>query len=187
MVNGLVEASNENEAAEILLDKELSLVALKKKSSINLNNLSIFNSVGAKDVVIFSRQFSVLISANVALVHSLKLLVDQTKNPRLQQVVADVAQDVDAGTRLSDAFAKFPKVFTSFYVNVVKSGETSGKLDDVLNYLADELEKDYDMNSKIRGAMIYPAVVIIVLAVIGAAMMIFVVPKLTDVISSSGG
>ncbi len=187
IVNGLVEAVNEDEAVETLFDKGLSVTALKKKSSLDLNNLPIFNSVGAKDVVIFSRQFSVLISANVALVHSLKLLVDQIKNPRLRQVVADVAQDVDAGTRLSDAFAKFPKIFSSFYINVVRSGETSGKLDDVLNYLAEELEKDYDMNSKIRGAMIYPAVVIIVLGAIGAAMMIFVVPKLTDVIMSSGG
>jgi type IV pilus assembly protein PilC len=82
---------------------------------------------------------------------------------------------------------KYPKVFSNFYVSVVRAGESSGKLDEVLNYLADELEKDYDMNSKIKGAMIYPGVILTGLAIVGAVMMIFVVPKLTEVISSSGG
>lgn len=187
IVTGLVEADDENYAAELLQEKELTLTALKKKSSFDLNNITVFNVIKPKDIVVFSRQFSVLISANVALVHSLKLLVDQVKSPKLKQVIAEIAQDVDGGARLSDAFAKFPKVFSSFYVNVVKSGETSGKLDDVLSYLADELEKDFDMNAKIKGAMIYPAVVVTVLFIIGGIMMIFVVPKLTDIINSGGG
>ncbi len=185
-VTGLVEADDENYAVELLQEKNFTPFALRKKSSFNPNNIDFLNVIKSKDVVVFSRQFSVLISANVALVHSLKLLVDQTKNPKLQQIISEIAQDVDGGARLSDAFSKFPKVFSSFYVNVVKSGETSGKLEDVLIYLADELEKDFDMNSKIKGAMIYPAVVISVLFIIGGIMMIFVVPKLTEIINTSG-
>ncbi len=187
VVSGLVEADDENYAADLLQEKGLTLTLIKKKSGIDLNNISFFNTIKAKDVVVFSRQFSVLISANVALVHSLKLLVSQVKNIRLKKVIAEVASDVDGGARLSDAFSKYPKVFSSFYVNVVRSGETSGKLDEVLSYLADELEKDFDMNAKIKGAMIYPSVVIIGLFVVGGGMMVFVVPKLTDVIISSGG
>ncbi len=187
VVSGLVEAENENYAADILADKGLILRALQKKSDLNLNNIEFLNIIKAKDIVVFSRQFSVLISANVALVHSLKLLVSQVKNPKLKRVISEVASDVDGGARLSDAFAKYPKVFSSFYVNVIRSGETSGKLDEVLNYLADELEKDYDMNSKIKGALIYPGVVISGIFVVGIIMMAFVVPKLTEVIMSSGG
>ncbi len=185
-VTGLVEADDESYAVELLQEKNLVPLALRKKSSFDPNNIDFLNAIKPKDVVVFSRQFSVLISANVALVHSLKLLVDQIKNPKLQQIISEIAQDVDGGARLSDAFGKFPKVFSSFYVNVVKSGETSGKLEDVLIYLADELEKDFDMNSKIKGAMIYPAVVISVLFIIGGIMMIFVVPKLTEIINTSG-
>jgi type II secretory pathway component PulF len=187
VVSGLVEASTEEGAADALRDKGLNLTALKKKLNFDINNLDFFSPIKPKEIVIFSRQFSVLTSANVALVHSLKLLVDQVKSVKLKKVVAEIASDVDGGSRLSDALGKFPKQFSSFYVSVVRAGETSGKLDEVLNYLADELEKDYDMNSKIKGAMIYPAVVVTGLVVVGAVMMIFVVPKLTDVIASSGG
>ncbi|PLX27374.1 hypothetical protein C0583_03610 [Candidatus Parcubacteria bacterium] len=186
LVAGLVEADDENSAADVLREKGLSLVALKQKSAIDWNNLS-FGGVRAKEIVVFSRQFSVLVSANVALVHALKLLVSQVKNPKFKQIISEIASDVDGGSRLSDAFSKYPKIFSSFYVNVIKSGETSGKLDEVLNYLADELEKDFDMNSKIKGALIYPAVVVSGLVIVGGVMMAFVVPQLTEVIVSSGG
>jgi type IV pilus assembly protein PilC len=187
IVTGLAEASDEGLVADMLRDKGLALVALSKKSELSLSGIPLFAGIKAKDIVIFSRQFAVLVSANVALVHSLKLLVAQIKNPNLKKIIADVASAVDGGSRLSDALGVYPKAFSSFYVSVVRAGETSGKLDEVLNYLADELEKDYDMNSKIKGAMIYPAVVITALAVVGGVMMVVVVPKLTDVITSSGG
>jgi len=186
-VSGLVEAASEDEAIGLLKDNELSIVSLSEDSRGGKKNIIIFGGVKPKDVVIFSRQFSVLISANVTLVQSLKLLVDQTKNLKLQMIISEIASEVDGGARLSDSMLKYPKVFSGFYVNIVKSGETSGKLDEVLNYLADELEKDYDMTSKIKGAMMYPAFVLTGLGVVGVVMMTFVVPKLTGIMQETGG
>ncbi len=184
---GLIEASDENSAAEILKERGLSIVSIAKESdNKGLRILSILNRIRAKDLVIFSRQFSVMISANVALVQALKILVDQTENVSLKMIISEIADEVDSGSMLSEALSKRPKIFSDFYINVVKSGETSGKLDKVLNYLADEMEKDYDMMSKIRGAMIYPAFVFSGLVVVGIVMMIFVVPKLTNMLSETG-
>ncbi|MEA3398356.1 MAG: type II secretion system F family protein [Patescibacteria group bacterium] len=186
---GLVEAPDQASAANILKEKKLNVILLNKKSgSKNIEfELPFLNRIKPKDVVIFSRQFSVLISAGVTLVQSLRLLCEQTSNIKLRKIVLEIAEEVDGGARLSNSLAKRPKVFSPFYINVIKSGETSGKLDEVLNYLADELEKDYDMNSKIKGAMIYPAFVLSALGGVGIAMMIFVVPKLTDMIQETGG
>lgn len=185
---GMVEASDKEYAVETLKEKGFSIVSISEPKSDGKINLSIslLNRVKTKDIVIFSRQFSVLISANVAMVQALKILVDQTNNIYLKMVVSELADEVDAGSSLSEAFSKRPNIFSNFYISVVKSGETSGKLDEVLSYLADEMEKDYDMMSKIRGAMIYPAFVLCSLGAVGIVMMVFVVPKLTAILTETG-
>jgi len=189
IAEGLIEAANEKMAAETLQERGLSIVSIKKHSEgkREIKFLTILNRVKGKDVVVFSRQFSVMISANVALVQALKILIEQTENITLKMIISEVADEVDSGLRLSDALAKRPKVFSDFYINVIRSGETSGKLDEILNYLADEMEKDYDMMGKIKGAMIYPVFVLTGLVVVGVLMMIFVVPKLTDIFTETGG
>ncbi|MFH0892302.1 MAG: type II secretion system F family protein [Candidatus Falkowbacteria bacterium] len=187
-ISGLVEARNENEATEILKDKNYEIISIEEKRSNfggGINNF--FTKIAAKDLVVFSRQFAVLISANVALVQSLKLLVEQTSNEKMKMAISEIADEVDGGTKLSDSLGQRSHIFSNFFVNVVRSGESSGKLDEVLNYLADELEKDYDMTSKIKGAMIYPAFVFCGLGGVGAVMMIFVVPKLTAMMAETGG
>lgn len=186
--SGLVEADNEALAIETLEDKELQIVSLELDSGSNESKFSIvIGGIKAKEIVVFSRQFSVLVSANVAIVQSLKLLIDSTKNIKLKMAISEIADDIDEGSRLSDALEKKPDIFSKFYTSVIRAGESSGKLDEVLNYLADELEKDYDMASKIKGAMIYPAFVMTMMLGAGAFMMVFVVPKLTAVIAESGG
>jgi type IV pilus assembly protein PilC len=187
LMAGLVDAPAEDLAIQILNDKELDIVSIAVKKELFGGKNIVIGGVKVKDVVVFSRQFSVLISSSVPLVQSIKMLAEQTKNVVLRGYLNDIANEVDGGARLSDALAKRPKAFSEFYVSVVRSGETSGKLDEVLAYLADELEKDYDMMSKIKGAMIYPAFIATGLAAVGTIMMIFVVPKLTDVIAESGG
>jgi type IV pilus assembly protein PilC len=187
-ITGLVESGSEAEAVEMLKEKNLDIVYVKEEQRASKLNISpIIGRIKVKDIVIFSRQFSVLISANVALVQSLKIVVDQTENLKFKMIISEVADDIDAGARLSEALGKHPKVFSNFYISVVRSGETSGKLDEVLTYLADEMEKDYDMLSKIKGAMIYPAFVLTGLLGVGTVMMVFVVPKLTAVLLESGG
>ena len=183
---GMVDAASREYVEEILKEKRLTIVSITEMSVSKNTVLNFLNRVSGKDIVIFSRQFSVLISANVAMVQALKILIDQTNNVNLKMVVSEIADEVDAGAALSEALGKRPKVFNNFYVSVVKSGETSGKLDEVLNYLADEMEKDYDMMSKIKGAMIYPAFILCSLIAVGVVMMIFVVPKLTAILTESG-
>ena len=183
---GLVEAASKEFATEILQEKGLSIISLTELALPKAGGLTILNRIKAKDVVIFSRQFAVMISANVAIVQTLKILVEQTANIKLKMIVSQIADEVDGGAKLSDALSKWPNVFSNFYVSVIRSGETSGKLDEVLNYLADEMEKDYDMMSKIRGAMIYPIFVLGGLTAVGVVMMIYVVPKLTGILAESG-
>lgn len=186
-ISGMVEAPNENLAIEILKDKELRILSLTETSSAKkLSEISIGGRIKPKEIVVFSRQFAVLISSGIPLVQSLRLLVSQTNNPKFKSAISEIGDEIDGGARLSNVLAKRPKIFSNFYVNVVRAGETSGKLDESLEYLANELEKDYDMMGKIKGAMVYPVFVLSGLLGVGIMMMIFVVPQLTAILTETG-
>ncbi|OGY45019.1 MAG: hypothetical protein A2744_02750 [Candidatus Buchananbacteria bacterium RIFCSPHIGHO2_01_FULL_44_11] len=186
-VEGTIQAASADVAAEILDDKNLTILDLtEEKGTFFQSSLKIFNRVKVKDLVIFSRQLSVLVSATIPLVQGLRVLVAQTVSPVLKSIVSEVADDVEGGAKLSAALGRHPQAFSNFFVSIIKAGETSGKLDEVLNYLADQQEKDYDLNSKIKGAMIYPAFILTGLFVVGALMMIVVVPQLTEVLEETG-
>lgn len=187
-IQGMVNGFNRALATEALTTRGLEVLSLVDKTdSLELKLLIMINPVKVKDLVVFSRQFSVMISANLAIVQSLKIVAEQTENITLQSIISEVAYEIDGGASLSDALGKRAKTFSDFYVNVVRSGETSGKLDDVLTYLADEMEKDYDMISRIKGAMIYPVFIVVGLTVVGIIMMVVVVPKLTEMLEETGG
>ncbi len=187
-IEGLIEADNDYEAGEILSEKNLSVVSLKKEAGFkrNIKIFNLLNHINKKDLVVFFRQFSVLVSASVNLVQALRILVEQTDNIKLKIIISEIADEVDSGSRLSDSFSKRQGVFSNFHINVIRSGETSGQLDEVMNYLAEEIEKDYDMISKIKGAMMYPAFLLTGLIVVGSVMMVMVIPKLTAIITESG-
>lgn len=193
MVEGVVEAASAGDASTVLADRQLSVVTLVLRNKpkfydISLGSLAaLFSGIKARDVVVFSRQLSVLVSANVAIVQALRTVQRQTASVKLRAIVGDAANDVEAGSRLSAALGKYPKAFSAFYTNMVRSGETSGRVEEVLNYLADQLEKDYDLMSKVKGAMYYPAFIICGMIVAGFVMMAFVVPKLTSVLTDTGG
>jgi type II secretory pathway component PulF len=188
MFKGTIESTSESAVVQMLTEKNFFPVSikLKKASSDVFANIDFLNKVGPKDLVLFSRQLSVMKSANLPIVQSLRILEKQTENPKLKLVVSQLADDVDGGSKLSDSMSNHPKIFSDFFVSVIRSGETSGRLDEILNYLADQQEKDYDLMSKIKGAMIYPAFIVCGLVVVGIVMMIFVVPKLTGILSETG-
>lgn len=187
-IQGMINGFNKASASENLTARGFEVVSLEDKSdSLELKLTLLINPVSVKDLVVFSRQFSVMISANLALVQSLQIVAEQTENITLKTIISEVAYEVDGGVPLSAALAKRVKIFSQFYVSVVRSGESSGKLDEVLVYLADEMEKDYDMISKIKGAMIYPVFIMVGLTVVGAVMMVVVIPKLTDILKETGG
>ncbi|MFA6307865.1 MAG: type II secretion system F family protein [Patescibacteria group bacterium] len=185
--DGAVEAITEDDAAELLAEKGLILLSLteiakKESKGWNIN----IGKIKHKDIVIFSRQLSVMISATVPIVQSLRILAQQTVNPMFIDKIIEMANDVDGGMRFSSALAKHNKVFSNFYVAMTKSGETSGKLDEILQYLADQMEKDYDLVSRIKGAMIYPVFIISSMLVVGFLMMTFVVPQMVKMLEETG-
>ena len=187
-VTGLVQAASEDLAAESLRERELVILYLRPVSaSLVGQSVSALRRISVRDIVIFSRQLAVLVSANVPLVQSLRILTTQATSKHLKVVISEVADDVEAGTKLSVALGKHHAVFDNFYLNIVRSGETSGKLDEVLEYLANQLEKDYDLISRIRGAMIYPLFILGGLIVVGVLVMMFVVPKITALLQEGGG
>ncbi len=186
-VEGLVEADTLDIATETLKDKGLFVLSIDiHKESVTQYEIPWLNRVGAKDLVIFSRQFSVLMGAKVPLVQALRTTARQTQHKSLQRIILDIASDVEAGTSMSVAMAKHPQAFSSFFINMIRSGETTGKLEEIMNYLADQMERDFDLMTKIKGAMTYPIFVIVAMTVVGFVMMVYVVPKLTATLTESG-
>lgn len=188
IVEGLVESATEDTAVDILKDKGYTILTLSEGRDLSIfaRSLTILNKVKIKDLVILSRQFAVLVSATVPIVQALHIMSKQAPTPLLAKVMEDIADRVNGGLRLSEALGKYPKIFSNFYINMVRSGELSGKLDEVLNYLADQQERDYELSSRIKGAMIYPSAILLGLVGVGVFMMVVVVPKLLDIITETG-
>ncbi|MEX2008164.1 MAG: type II secretion system F family protein [Candidatus Spechtbacterales bacterium] len=186
---GRVEASSEEAALEILQAHNLVIISMDSAASeaIFSRRIAFFDRVGGRDLAVFSRQLSVLFAADVPLVSSLRTLAEQTSNHRLHEALLDISSNVDGGTQLSDALAEYDDIFSQFYVQMIKAGEASGKLDDVLNYLAEYTERTYHTNAKIKSALTYPAFVVTAFFVVGLAMLYFVIPSLLSVLSQAEG
>jgi len=187
-LEGAVEAADAAQASEVLRERGYQVESVTQREATSIGNISFtfLQRIKVEDIVIFSRQLSVMVGASISIVRSLRTAARQTTSPKLRGIVLDIAAEVEGGVRLSDAFAKYPHVFGTFYINMLRSGETSGKLDEVLHYLADQQEKDLDLRRRVKGAMTYPIFVIIMLFIVGTVMMVFVVPKLTAVLRESG-
>jgi len=186
-LQGRIEAASQDLAANVLLDKNLTILVLKEEKFRLFGWLQNFISrVPQREIVIFSRQLAVMVSANVPLVQALNTMSMQTTNNTLKIMIQSIADDVEGGAKLSVALSKYSRVFSNFFISLVKSGETSGKLDEILNYLADEQEKDYELMSRIKGMMTYPIFVFSGLIIVGVIMMVWVVPKLIAIIEESG-
>ena len=185
---GTVEAVDKDSALQILQGSNLVVVSIKsaEEQSIYLKQFGFFQKVSSKDLAIFSRQLATLFSASVSLAASLHTLTEQTQNVKLQDALLEISANVDGGMTFDEALAKYPDIFSNFYVQIVKAGERSGSLDKVLIYLADYTEREHTILSKIRGSMIYPAFVMGVFALVGIAMLLFVIPQLISVLEQSG-
>ena len=186
---GIVEASGRSGAVETLQSRGLVLLDLRSGASggsIFSMNLKIFQRVKLKEMTTFSRQLATLVSAQVPLLSSLQTLSKQTENEYFRDMILEVANDVEGGAVLSKALSRHPKIFSDFFVNMVRAGEASGGMENSLNYLADYMEKQHDLNNKVRGALMYPAFVISAFLLIAVLMMILVVPKLTGFLKETG-
>ncbi len=183
---GTVEAVSREGALALLQRHGLYITSLDKAGGgpIYARKLEI-TRVSQKDLVIFSRQLSIMFKSKVPLVESLKTLAEQSSKAGLREKILKISEKVEGGTSFSQALAAYPKLFNAFYVNMARSGEVSGKLADALNYLADHLERDYNFRSKIKGAMMYPIMIVIMMIAIVFLMSFYVLPQLTTMLEET--
>lgn len=177
---GFVEAVNRDLAIKILQDNKLFILSLEsvEKKNIFEQFLFFFQRVKRKDLMIFTRQLSALLSAKVSLSESLKSLAHQVTNPILKDVLSEVVADVEGGIYLSQALAKHPQVFSDFYINMIRSAELAGRLEETFLFLADYLERENRLINRARNAMIYPLFVIAVFIGVLILMLVVVMPQL---------
>jgi type IV pilus assembly protein PilC len=170
-----------------LRQKGLLVIDVKEQSVSQKDILAPFKKVKLGDLVVFSRQFATMINAGLPIVRALYVLSEQTENQKLKEVVVQVRKDVEAGLALSEALEKHPKVFSRLYVEMVRAGEIGGMLDEVLLRVAHQLEGDQELRRKVKSAMTYP-VVVLVLAILAASfMLIFIVPVFARMFEDLGG
>ncbi|MEN9614032.1 MAG: hypothetical protein RLZZ347_339 [Candidatus Parcubacteria bacterium] len=186
--SGGIEAVNQEVAISSLQRRGLvisSIVSADKGAGLGLR-LTFFDRVSNKDVVILSRQMATLFQAQVSALRVFRLLADQVENVLLAKTLTQVADDIQAGNSISKALAKHPKIFSDFYVNMIKAGEESGKLDSTLAYLADYLDRSYEVTSKAKNALIYPAFVMFTFVTVMILMLTVVIPKISLILTQSG-
>jgi len=184
---GIVEASTVSNASALLQRHNLVVVSLDLQKETNpFAGLSrIWEGISGKEFVIFSRQMAVMVEAKVPLLSALKGIIEQTDNPYFAGILSIVLADVDEGKSLSDALRRHPDVFSELYVNMVQSGELSGNLQQSLENLANNIEKNYILTQKIKGVLYYPAFILSAFFLVGFLMITFVIPKLTEMLKET--
>jgi type IV pilus assembly protein PilC len=186
---GSIDAVNTDIAIASLQRRGLILTAIHEagKSSLLNMNLTIFDRVSNKEIVILSRQLSTLFEAQVSALRVFRLLGGETENPVLGKKLTEIADDLQSGSSISAALSKHPKVFSEFYISMVKAGEESGKLDETFQYLADYLDRTYELQSKVKGALIYPAFIVVTFFTVMILMFTVVIPKISIMLTENGG
>lgn len=187
-ISGSIEAINMEVAISALQKRGLTIVSISPEDSGGFleKNITFFERVSNKDVVILSRQMATLFEAQVSALRVFQLLAMQSENPALRKKLKEIVDDLQAGSSISNALSKHPKVFSPFYINMVKSGEESGKLDQTFIYLADYLDRTYEVTSKVKTALIYPAFVIFTFVAVMVLMLTVVIPKISGILKDSG-
>ncbi|MFH0987297.1 MAG: type II secretion system F family protein [Patescibacteria group bacterium] len=182
IISGNQEAKDEKELAKILLEKNYILVSLGEKAEKKTGeiNLSFRKSVSLIDKMMFTRHLGLMVDSGFPFDKSLSVLAEQTKNKNFKKIILELKEDVSRGASFSDTLRKHPKVFNHLYCSMVKVGEETGNLREVLEILAEQMRKDHELISRVKGAMTYPAVIIIVMILIGTLMMIVIIPKFSQ-------
>ncbi len=177
IVKSIVQAESEHAAAKTLIQQGFTPLNIKSEEQSKNFLEKLTSRVSGKDKIIFLRQLSTLIGAGLPLAQSLRTVSEQTENKKLQEIVQDILTEVEGGKTLSSAFRKYPEIFDNIVVALVTAGEASGTLDQALKRIAEQKEKDAAMMSKIKGALIYPAIVLLVIVGVMLFMLLTVVPQ----------
>jgi len=180
---GIIEASSKEAALDLLQRYSLFVTLLEQAKTRPFYAKKIqFSRISQKDLVVFSRQLSLMLKSRIPLIQAIDTIGGQNRNQNLKEKIMAISQEVQGGTTFSQALSKYPRLFSSFYVSMVKSGETSGTLSESLNYLADHLEKEYNLSSKLKIALTYPILVVFVVIAVFIMMVYFVIPNLARVL-----
>lgn len=178
-ISGVIETSGDKQARSVLRERGLVPFSLRLVYQNPLSSVfnKAFSKVGLSDVATFTRQLSTMVTAGLTINDALSILKNQS-SPALGLVIDDVSREIEGGSSLSDALAKYPKIFSKVYVSLIKAGEAAGILEKILVRLADNLDKQREFQGKVKGAMVYPAVIVVGMIGVATIMMIFVIPKL---------
>jgi type IV pilus assembly protein PilC len=188
--SGNVNAASQDAAIEALQHRGLTITAFSAVGQggflASLSTITIFGGVSNRDLVLLSRQIATLFEAQVSALRVFRLLAEQAEKPILRTVLTEVSDDLQGGSSISKALGRHTKVFSDFYVNMVRSGEESGKLDQTFLYLADYIDRSYELTSKARNALVYPSFIIFTFIAVMVLMLTVVIPKIGAIIAESG-
>ena len=189
IAKGELEATDINALKNKLRNQGLWLISQNSSQQSLLPFLEGFfdKKIGLKDMVVFSRQFSAMIEAGIAILRVLTVLIQQTENPKLKAILQEIKRDIEQGVPLSESMQKFPEAFDSLYVSMVKAGELGGVLDVVLNRVAGFLESRSKLSNKVRTALTYPASLLVISILVVWFMLTFILPKFSAIFTSTGG
>ncbi|MCA9344124.1 type II secretion system F family protein [Candidatus Saccharibacteria bacterium] len=186
-ITGTVSGNSKEAVINSLKKQSLHPIIVKKKKSKNGFNIKLGQKVGLKDLAVFTRQLSTMVSAGVPLSRALATLQAQASNKYFKDVIGDIGKNVEGGLPLSDGFAKYPNIFSEVYVSMVRAGEAGGILEDILKRLASQIERDSSMRKKIKSAMTYPVVILVVTVISFFGIMILIIPKISKILTDLGG
>ena len=192
IISGTLDGESQSAVAEKLRQMGYTVISISQKGDSMLKEdvfqrFNLFQSVKAKDLTVFSRQFATMINAGLPLTRCLAILGEQTENAHLAKITQEVQKEVEAGQALSTVLAKYPKVFSNLFIAMIKAGEAGGVLDQVLNRIADHLQSESELKSRIKSAMAYPVVMFGITIIITFVMITFIVPVFENMFNDLGG
>lgn len=191
--DGKIEAGELDAADELAAGhqlKEKGLVPTMLKSKTRKSVLSFFSGIGRvslQDKIVFIQNLGIMIKAGVSAPKALRIITHQTHNKKFQTCLADISNMVEAGKSLGEALEKYPDIFSNIFLSMIKVGELSGNLDESLKYLSIQLQREHELKSKVKGAMMYPTIIVVAMVIIGILLATFVLPKLTVSLKEMGG
>ena len=190
-VSGSLEAGTDTGAIAALQQQGLTVLSVSAQPGGSLQNIlkgtiTLFGGVSNRDVVLLSREISTLFEAQVSALRVFQLLAAQAEKPAMRTALTQISDDIQAGDPLSKALGKHPKIFSDFYINMVRAGEESGRLDQTFIFLADYLDRTFELMSKAKNALIYPAFVMVTFVGVMILMLTFIIPKITPILTESG-
>ncbi len=186
IVSGSIQAKDQAEAIKKLRAKKLLILSVGTDTALHWQLPPIFHRITNKDRILFAREFAVMMRAGLPILEALTAIEEQTTNPNFKKTLRGLAHSIEGGAKLSSGFANYQNVFPPIFVSVSEIGEKSGKLEEVLERLATQLEKDDDLTSKIRGAMIYPSFVLFALLAVIVVIMVYIIPQLKGLFTDVG-